>query len=359
MVKKGAVLATGQTLRESIGAAAVMKTCLARSDYRRKAKDYARWNRRPEHPVWKGIGVALAHHGAGFTGRGEVMLASRAAVVLTRDGRIKALAASTEIGQGTTTMLAQVTADALNVPVEWVDVETPDTWRVPNSGPTVASRTAMIVGGLLQRAATQLKHRMGSVPDTRAALKRLAAKVCGAAPELRIEEQYQKPPEISWDEEAYRGDAYAVYSYAAAAVDLEIDKRTFEVTVLKVTTAQDIGKAINPLLVEGQIIGGTAQGLGYALLENVVYRQGVMQNAALTNYIIPTSLDMPPMEVVLVEEPYSRGPGGAKGIGELPMDVPGPAVAAAIFNATGLFIPRLPILPEHIASAEARREVAR
>jgi CO/xanthine dehydrogenase Mo-binding subunit len=349
MVKKGAVLATGQTLRESIGAPAVMKTCLERSDYQRKTKEYARWNENPRKLSWKGIGLALVHHGAGFTGRGEVMLASRAAVVLTRAGRIKALAASTEIGQGTTTMLAQVTADALGVPVDWVDVETPDTWRVPNSGPTVASRTAMIVGGLLERAATQLRKRLGKVPATRPALTKLAAQLCGDEAELRFEEQYQPPPEVVWDDASYRGDAYAVYSYAAAAVDLEVDRRTFEVTVRKVTTAQDIGKAINPLLVEGQIIGGTAQGLGYALLENVVYRQGTMQNAQLTNYIIPTSLDMPPMDVVLVEEPYSRGPGGAKGIGELPMDVPGPAVAAAIFHATGLFIPELPILPEKIA----------
>jgi CO/xanthine dehydrogenase Mo-binding subunit len=398
MVSKGSVLATGQTLRESIGAAAVMKTCLARSDYRRKTKEYARWNRRAAHPTWKGIGLALAHHGAGFTGRGEVMLASRAAVVLTRTGKLKALAASTEIGQGTTTMLAQVTADALGVPVEWVDVETPDTWKVPNSGPTVASRTAMVVGGLLQRAGIKLRERIlnaaagaggaegggaaaiadavvsgrraraavapvgraavdaagaGGFPATPAALARLAVRICGEAAELRIEEEYQAPPEIVWDDQTYRGDAYAVYSYAAAAIDLEVDKRTFEVTVRKVTTAQDIGKAINPLLVEGQIIGGTAQGLGYALLENVVYRDGMMANAQLTNYIIPTSLDMPPMDVVLVEEPYSRGPGGAKGIGELPMDVPGPAVAAAIFNATGLFIPHLPILPEHIAAAHA------
>jgi CO/xanthine dehydrogenase Mo-binding subunit len=382
MVKKGAVLATGQTLRESIGAPTVMKTCLARSDYRRKVKEYARWNRDAAQPTWKGIGLALAHHGAGFTGRGEVMLGSRAAVVLTREGRIKALAAATEIGQGTTTMLAQVTADALGVPVEWVDVETPDTWKVPNSGPTVASRTAMIVGGLLQRAATQLRQRIiaastngkagkaataaagkpgasGAVPTSPAAFARLAARACGNESELRVEEQYQKPPEITWDEDAYRGDAYAVYSYAAAAVDLEVDKCTFEVTVRKVTTAQDIGKAINPLLVEGQIIGGTAQGLGYALLENVVYRQGVMQNAQLTNYIIPTTLDMPPMEVVLVEEPYSRGPKGAKGIGELPMDVPGPAVAAAIFHATGLFIPELPILPEKIAAAHAAHAAVR
>ena len=124
-------------------------------------------------------------------------------------------------------------------------------------------------------------------------------------------------------------------------------------TVKRVTTAQDIGKAINPLLVEGQIIGGTAQGLGYALLEHAVYRNGVMMNAQLTNYIIPTALDMPHFDVVLVEEPYSHGPGGAKGIGELPMDVPAPAVAAAIFRATGLFMPELPILPERLSAAYA------
>ncbi len=359
MFRKGAVLATGQRLRESVGTAEVLDTCLARSGYRRKVRDYARWNREP-HATWRGIGLALVHHGAGFTGRGEVMLASRAAVSLSRDGRIRALAASTEIGQGTTTMLAQTTADALGVPVAWVGVETPDTWKVPNSGPTVASRTCMIVGGLLARAAAKLRKRIeaevGAVPASPAAFARAARRVCGGEPELRIEEEYVKPPGIEWDDATYRGDAYGVYSYAAAAVELEVDRRTFEVTVTKITTAQDVGKAINPLLVEGQIAGGTAQGLGYALFEHVVYRNGVMQNPQLTNYIIPTFPDMPALDVVLVEKPYSRGPGGAKGVGELPMDVPGPAIAAAIFRATGLFVPELPILPEELLAAWLARQ---
>ncbi len=362
MLRPGAVLATGQTVRESVGAPQVLETCVARSEYTRKVSEYERWNRDEAQPTWKGIGLALVHHGAGFTGRGEVMLASRAAVVLTRDGVIKALAASTEIGQGTTTMLAQITANAIGVPVEWVDVEMPDTWKVPDSGPTVASRTCMIVGGLLDRAGAALRQRfvaaVGEVPTTSAAFAHAARQVCGDAADVRIEEEYRKPAEIVWDEDAYRGDAYAVYSYAAAAIDLEIDKRTCEITVRKVTTAQDVGKAINPLLVEGQIIGGTAQGLGYALLENVIYADGVMRNPQLTNYIIPTSLDMPELDVVLVEEPYSGGPGGAKGIGELPMDVPGPAVAAAIFRATGLFLPELPILPEKLLAARLARERA-
>jgi len=226
---------------------------------------------------------------------------------------------------------------------------------VPNSGPTVASRTVLIVGGLLERAARDLRRRLtgprGSFPARRSAMAAFARKACRGQPDVRADARYEPPPDISWDEQAYRGDAYPVYSYAAAAVDLEVDRATFEVRVRKVTTAQDIGRAINPRLVEGQIIGGTAQGLGYALLEHAVYRDGMMQNAQLTNYIIPTFPDMPPVDVTLVEARYSRGPGGAKGVGELPMDVPAPAVAAAIHHATGAWVAELPILPERIAVA--------
>jgi CO/xanthine dehydrogenase Mo-binding subunit len=354
MVRRGSVLATGQTLRESVGARAVLDAVVDRSRYRQLQRAHATWNRDPDKSTWRGAGLSLVFHGAGFTGRGEVVLQSRASVVLMRDGQFKALAASTEIGQGATTTFVQMTADALGVPADWVDVETPDTWKVPNSGPTVASRTVMIVGGLLQQAATDLRHRVvgarGAWPRRRAAMAALAKRACGAEPFIRCDADYRPPPGIEWDEDAYRGDAYGVYSYAAAVVDLEVDRTTCEVTVRRLTTAQDIGRAINPLLVEGQIIGGTAQGLGYALLELPVYRDGVMQNAQLTNYIIPTAPDMPPVDVALIEQPYSRGPGGgAKGVGELPMDVPAPAVAAAVWRATGAWIPELPLLPERIA----------
>src|SRR3970282_1958921 len=132
-------------------------------------------------------------------------------------------------------------------------------------------------------------------------------------------------------------------------VELEIDKITYEVTVKDVVTAQDVGRAINPLLVEGQIVGGTGQGLGYALLENVIFDKGVMANANFTNYVIPTTLDTPPMRVEIVEMPYSLGPFGAKGVGELPMDVPAPAVAAAVHHGTGLFLPELPLFPDRLS----------
>jgi len=355
LFKVGSITSTGQRLRESVGAPECLAVVAKRSRYAAKRREYDRWNADPRNPTWRGIGLAVCHHGAGFTGSGEVYLASRAGVALTKAGELYVLAASTEMGQGTNTMFAQVAADALGVPHEWFRVETPDTHKVPDSGPTVASRTTMVVGGLVRRATLELKAAFetehGRVPRTPADLKKAAAVLCGGKAARRFEVQYEKPAEISWDDKTYSGDAYGAYSYAAFAADLEIDKTTFEVRVRRAVTAQDIGKAIHPLLAEGQIIGGCTQGLGWALLEEPVYKDGVMINAQLTNYVIPTSLDTPPFDVTVVEKPYSRGPFGAKGVGELPMDVPGPAVAAAVKHATGRLIAELPITPERIAKA--------
>jgi CO/xanthine dehydrogenase Mo-binding subunit len=355
LVKRGSRTATGQLLRESVGARDVLDAVVRRSGYVAKKRRNARWNREPAHGTWHGIGLSVCHHGAGFTGSGETRLASRAAVALGRDGAIRVLVASTEMGQGATTMFVQVAASALGVPPDWVGVATPDTSQVPDSGPTVASRTCMIVGGLVSRAAAQLRRaferEIGRVPATPGELRRTARRLCGEVPELRFEEQYQTPSDIRWDEDLYKGDAYPVFSYGACVAELEVDRRTFEVRVLGITTAVDIGRVINPRLAEGQVMGGVTQALGYALLENAVYRDGVLQNPQLTNYIVPTSLDTPPLEVMFIEKPYSRGPAGAKGVGELPMDIPAPALAAAVHDATGQLISALPILPERIHEA--------
>jgi CO/xanthine dehydrogenase Mo-binding subunit len=215
----------------------------------------------------------------------------------------------------------------------------------------------MVVGGLVRRASLELKAafeaEFGRVPRTPAELKKAAAALCGAKAARRFEVQYQPPPGVVWDDAKYRGDAYGVYSYAAFAADLEIDRATGETRVVRAVTAQDIGKAVHPKLAEGQIIGGCAQGLGYALLEEPLYKDGVMINSQLTNYVIPTSLDAPPFDVTVVEKPYSKGPFGAKGVGELPMDVPAPAVAAAVKHATGRLIPVIPLTPERILAAVA------
>ncbi len=355
LLREGSVTATGQLLKESVGAEESLDRAVEASRYFSRKKTCERWNRKKSAPTWRGVGLAAVFHGAGFTGSGEVYLKSRAGVSLLPNGDIEVEAASTEIGQGTTSILASIAADTLEVPYDWVRVSTPDTSKVPNSGPTVASRTCMIVGGLLKRSAEELRRALEREglrwPLTPSALKRAARRLCSKGRPFGFIQEYEPPPDVRWDDRTYSGDAYGVYGYAAMVVELEVDKLTFEVSVRDVVTAQDVGRAVNPLLVEGQILGGTAQGLGYALLENAIFDKGVMANASFTNYVIPTTLDTPEIRVLIVEKPYSLGPFGAKGVGELPMDVPAPAVAAAIHHATGIFPNELPLLPERIARA--------
>lgn len=363
----GDVTPTGQVLRESVGALECLERTQKRADWKRARARIDRENDAAERAeaagrvapggrrVRRGLGISLVYHGAGFTGSGEVKLASLASMDLTAEGRPRVLSASTEIGQGTETLFAQMAAEGLGLAPEEVLVETPDTSIVPDSGPTVASRTVMVVGGLIAQCAVAMRERLelfierplrGSADFRRVAKKFLAER--GA---LRIDRRYQKPPEIEWDDDTYRGDAYGVFSYASCAVEVEVDLDTCETRVLKVTTAQDIGKAIHPVLAAGQIEGGTLQGLGWALLEELRWKDGQVWNHQLTNYIIPTSADAPPIDVIIVEIPYSRGPFGAKGVGELPMDAPAPAVVGAIAHATGAQVGEIPVTPERLMHA--------
>jgi CO/xanthine dehydrogenase Mo-binding subunit len=302
---------------------------VARSDFHRKRRAWRGTNR--------GIGLSLFYHGAGFTGSGEVMLASRAGLELTERGA-RILVGSTEMGQGTRTMLAQIVAEALELPFDRVEVAEADTGRVPDSGPTVASRTCMVVGGLLMACAEEMKARLGGLSPA-AYLRRHGP--------LRVTRQYAPPPGIRWDDATYRGDAYATYGWGCDVVEVELDSVTYEVRPTRVTAVVEIGRAVNPLMVAGQVEGGTAQGLGYALLEEVVMREGRVANAQLTNYLLPTTLDTPPVDVTILESPYRHGPFGAKGVGEMPMSGPGPAVANAVRHL-GKDVRSLPITPEKV-----------
>ncbi len=331
-LRPGDTTATGQTLGPDCSAHDVLRTAVRRSGFTRKRAAYKGTRR--------GIGLALFYHGSGFTGSGELKLASRAALELTPTG-VRILTSSTEIGQGTRTMHAQIVADTLGVPYETVAVATPDTSLVPDSGPTVASRTCMVVGRILQRCADELKAQLkGLTPQE-------YHKQHGP---LRIEKQYEQPDWIHWDDTTYRGDAYATYAWGCDVAEVELDPVTHEVRPLRLTSVVDIGKAIHPALAKGQVEGGTAQGLGWALNEDVVMRSGAMANAQLTNYIIPTTLDTPQIDVVMLERPYEGGPFGAKGLGELPIDGPAPAVVNAV-RQLQLDIRAIPATPERIAEA--------
>jgi CO/xanthine dehydrogenase Mo-binding subunit len=331
-LRPGDTTATGQVLPEDTSALDVLKAAVKHTGFTRKRAKWRGTNR--------GIGLSLFFHGSGFTGIGETKLASKASLELTATG-VRILVASTEIGQGTRTMHAQIVADALRIPYDAVDIAEPDTSRVPDSGPTVASRTCMIVGGLLHRAALQLRERLGGSSP--------AAHFRKHGP-LVVTTQYERPPGLDWDEERYVGDAYGSYGWGCNIVELEVDRATWDVIPKKVTAVVEIGKAIHPSMVMGQVEGGTAQGLGYALLEDVVMRDGHMANASLTNYIIPTPPDTPPIETIILERPYKHGPFGAKGVGEMPIDGPAPAVVNALRHA-GFDIRAIPATPERLMSA--------
>jgi CO/xanthine dehydrogenase Mo-binding subunit len=330
-LRPGDVTATGQTLRNDASAHMVLEEAVRRTDFDRKRKEWKGTN--------KSIGLSLFYHGAGFTGAGERNLKSKARLELTPTG-VRIAVGSTEIGQGTRTMHAQIVTDALGIPYESVEVAQPDTSRVADSGPTVASRTCMVVGKILEECAMEMKSKLGGLSPSEYYEKN---------GELSIERMYEPPDWIQWDDSTYRGDAYATYGWGCDVAELELDPDTFEVRPIKLTAVQEFGRPIHPALARGQIEGGTAQGLGYALLENVVMKNGAMANSQLTNYVIPTTLDMPEVDVVMMENPYPGGPFGAKGLGELPMDGPAPAVVNAI-RALGLDLREIPATPERLAS---------
>lgn len=334
--RPGDQTATGQVLGLDTSALDVLHEAVRRSDYRK------RW-RAAGNKSGSGVGLSLVFHGAGFTGSGEVRLGSKAALELTECGaRIRV--ASTEIGQGTRTMHAQIVADTLGIPYDRVEVAAVDTREVPDSGPTVASRTCMVVGRILQRCAEELKQRLGDMTPE-AYIKKHG--------QLVITKEYQRPAEMRWDDATYRGDAYGTYAWGCNVAEVEVDADTFEVHPGRMTAVVEIGRAIHPVLAAGQVEGGTAQGLGFALLERVVMREGRMQNGQLTNYLIPTTMDTPNIDVKILERPYAHGPFGAKGLGELPVDGPAPAIVNALWQA-GYDVREIPVLPETLMKCALR-----
>jgi CO/xanthine dehydrogenase Mo-binding subunit len=333
-LRPGDTTATGQKLGKDASALPVLREAVKRSDFKKKRRRLQGTNR--------GIGLSLFFHGSGFTGGGEVKLASKASLELTATGA-RILVGSTEIGQGTRTMHAQIVADALGVPFDAVEVHDVDTEFVPDSGPTVASRTCMIVGKLLERCARDMRKRLGG---------QTPAQYFRRHGSFTVTAQYQPPPGLQWDDERYAGDAYGSYAWSCNVVELEVDPVTFEVTPINVTAVAEIGKAIHPMMAVGQIEGGTAQGIGYALTEEVVMKDGRMANAQLTNYIIPTPMDAAPIDVAILERPYAHGPFGAKGVGEMPIDGPAPAVINALRHC-GYDVRAIPATPERILKARA------
>ncbi|MGH7538940.1 MAG: xanthine dehydrogenase family protein molybdopterin-binding subunit [Gemmatimonadales bacterium] len=350
LLRDGQSTATGQVISDGTDRVAVLDRALSLAGYDAKRVEHARFNRTRSF-TRRGIGLATFHHGAGFTGSGEVMLASRLHVAGLPDGRVEVRSANIEMGQGTLTVFTQLAAARLGLdPVDIVIAEA-DTALVPNSGPTVASRTSMVVGHLVELACDDLRARLGLNDGARGdvvrhAIRRWHEGHPGAT--LVGEGVYRRPPGIAWDDTTYTGDAYGTYAWGTYVAEVEVDLRTFDTRVLDFVAVQEIGKVLHETMARGQVQGGVAQAIGWALLEECRWKDGAMANPQLTNYLIPTSDDLPPIRVEFLENPYPFGAQGAKGLGELPMDGPAPAILNAVAAATGADPCAIPLTPERL-----------
>jgi CO/xanthine dehydrogenase Mo-binding subunit len=362
-LKCGQTTTTEQTIREPIDLEQLLNRALDLSDYHAKKGRFAKQNQ--VGSIRKGMGIAAFLHGAGFTGSGERYLSSVVGVEGSADGRVRVLVSSTEFGQGTKTVLCQIAAESLGLPYEDAGIAQADTDVVPNSGPTVASRTVMVVGKLVQSAALGIRQTLTSAgmlgesyssEEFRAACRSYVA----AHGEFRSWARYEAPKDVFWDDEKYRGEAYAAFAWAVYIAEVTVDLTTCSASVDDFVALQEVGKVLHPVLARGQIAGGVAQGIGYTLYEKVVWQNGRMHNGQMTNYIMPTSADLPTIRVFFEEMGNVHGAFGAKGIGELPMDGPAPAIVNAVEDALKVRFDSIPLLPEDIfeaLAAEPEREI--
>ncbi len=355
---EGDANATEQRMREPVILDRLLDRALKESDYHAKRARYAREN--PINSVKRGMGIAAFYHGSGFTGSGELYLNSLAGVDVTVDGKVRVLVSNTEFGQGTNTILTQIAAEALGIDFSDVIMAPADTAHIPNSGPTVASRTSMVVGRLVERASLQLlamlRDHAGLGGRSRGDFFAACARYREAHGKVESLCRYEAPPGIYWNDQTYHGEAYGAYAWAIYVAQVAVDTVTYSADVEDFWAVQEVGRVLHPVLAKGQIEGGVAQGIGYALYEKVLLENGHMANNQMTNYIIPTAEDVPPIHVIFEQIPFRYGGYGAKGIGELPHDGPAPAILNAIRDAIGVPVNTIPLLPEDLLAVLAARK---
>ncbi len=320
LLKKNDPTSTGGQIREEVKLPEIIKKVIEKSDYYNKLKT---------NKKYQGIGISLFLHGCGFTGKGESVINGK--ITLEKNKDIVTLkVSSVEMGQGAETALRKIVAQTLKIPIENVIYGEVDTGLVPDSGPTVASRTTMIVGGLLRETAMEMKTRWNETEQ------------------FEISKRYEHPKYLHWDDDNFSGDAYPVYSWGANVAEVEIDPVSYEITIKNIEAVYDVGVPIDNRALKGQMQGGIAQGIGWATIEVMESENGKLKQSNLTDYKVPTSMDIPEIHCSFVLNPYEFGPFGAKCAGELPSVGVPPAVAEAVANALNKTINHLPITPEKL-----------
>lgn len=365
-IDHGDATPTGQVLHASAG----LPQCLdaVKAEYEAMVAGAQVHNARAER-IARGVGVACMWYGCGNTSMSNP---SRMRITLARDGRLTFLNGAVDIGQGSSTVLLQIAADALGLPTAAFDFVIGDTDRTYDAGKTSASRQTFVSGNAARLAGEDLRAKVLALanagPDARLKLEGaalsvvdgdasrtldLAALTADEAGIVLAGEGRYDPPTTALDAKG-QGIPYATYGFAAQVAEVEVDRLLGTVKVTRIVAAHDVGRAINPTLVEGQIHGGIAQGLGLALMEE--YLPGRTEN--LHDYLIPTAGDMPEMTIHLVEDTEPEGPFGAKGVGEPALVATAPAILGAIRHAVGVRMTEVPVLPHKLWAAMQAREAA-
>jgi aldehyde oxidoreductase len=354
---------TGQVLGEGVGIRACFEAL--RPHWRVARVEAEEFNAHAAGPIRRGVGVAGMWYGCGNT---SLPNPSTVRIGLKRDGRIALHQGAVDIGQGSNTIVAQICADALRAPIDCFDLISGDTSTTPDCGKTSASRQTLVTGKAAYMTGKRLRHSIlqlaglrGDEEDVVINFGRSTLTICRGERQhnaslatlpldehgyVLTSEQTFDPPTSPLDENG-QGIPYAVYGFGAHMAEIAVDIELGTVRVLKIVAAHDVGRAINPTLIEGQIEGGVAQGLGMALMEEFFPGKG--EN--LHDYLIPTAGDIPPIESILIEDPSSIGPFGAKGIGEQAVIPTAPAILNAIHHATGVRMRRIPATPDRIREA--------
>jgi CO/xanthine dehydrogenase Mo-binding subunit len=365
MLRPGSLTATSQVVDESCGLEECVEKVLEASDWHNKRREYANQT----GSTRKGIGIAIMYHGNSLGPEGSDYVSVH--MKIDKDGTIRFRTALTEYGTGATSGLLQIAAETMHLPLRYFKLEPPDTYYCNDSGPTVASRTTAIGGRAAQMVAGKLHQRLKEIAAEMLSSSVDEVETSNASYYARnktqqvvsfldiVQSAYEKglelnvhdtftAPKCEYDPETSQGTTYLQYTYGAVTAEVEVDTETGKIQVDKMVAAYDVGKAINPLSVEGQIEGGTVQGLGYGIMEELVHKDGVVLNANLADYYIPTSMDIPEIKSIIVEYPGQLGPYGAKVIGEPPVVLPAAAIVNAIDHAIGIRFTEIPTTPDRV-----------
>lgn len=335
---KGAITATGQTLNHEVSLVQAMEAV------KEELNKTPLINDNPRYVRGRGFatslrGVALGAEGVDATG---------AVVNLLEDGSVIVSTGVAENGQGLRTVFSQIVADELGIPMNKITFLWGDTSSISDGGPSVASRCTIMGGNAVRKACQEIKARLKpeEYPDLLSAIKASLARG-----ETLYAHGWHSAPKVSWDEHTGQGDAYFTYVYACQGVEVEVDRETGKTRILRAIAAHDVGKALNPQLVEGQIYGGVTMAAGYALTEEVILEKGVTLNPNFDKYILPDSCMVGEIVPIIIENPDATGPFGGKTIGEPTCELLAPAVANAIYEATGARVRTIPATPERVLAA--------